>query len=67
MCKEQFTESQNEWFVEKKLEAMPRHCDACRQLRYKQRKEKAAAETSQGLGMIMGLGTGKVLDPFFLT
>ena len=25
---------------------MPWHCDACRQLRHKQRKEKAAAETS---------------------
>ena len=25
---------------------MPWHCDACRQLRHKQRKEKAATETS---------------------
>ena len=46
MCKKRFTESQNEWFVEKKLEAMPGHCDACSQLRHKQREEKAAAETS---------------------
>ena len=46
MCKKQFSESQNEWFVEKKLEAMPWHCDSCRQVRYKQRKEKAAAEAA---------------------
>ena len=46
MCKKQFSESQNEWFVEKKLEAMPWHCDSCRQVRYKQRKEKATAEAA---------------------
>ena len=46
MCKKQFSESQNEWFVEKKLEAMPWHCDACRQLRHKQRKEAAAKSSA---------------------
>ena len=42
MCKKNFTESQNEWFVEKKLEAMPWHCEVCRKIRYDQRKAKAA-------------------------
>ena len=46
MCKKQFSESQNEWFVEKKLEVMPWRCDACSQIRHKQRKEKAAAEAA---------------------
>ena len=32
LCKKQFSESQNEWFVEKKLEAMPCHCTWIRSL-----------------------------------
>ena len=42
LCKKDFTESQNEWFVEKKLEAMPWHCEPCRKIRHEQRKAKAA-------------------------
>ena len=42
MCKKQFSESQNEWFVEKKLEAMPWHCEACRKIRHEQRRVKSA-------------------------
>ena len=42
LCKKNFTESQNEWFVEKKLEAMPWHCEACRKIRHEQRRVKAA-------------------------
>ena len=42
MCKKQFSESQSEWFVEKKLEAMPWHCEACRKIRHEQRRVKTA-------------------------
>jgi hypothetical protein len=46
MCKKHFSESQNEWFVETQLEALPWQCDSCRQIRYNQRKEKTAFCTS---------------------
>ena len=61
MCKKQFSESQNEWVVEKK-NAMPWHCYACRLVNAERSKLARTGKGSgrgQGNGGISGRGRGQ--------